>query len=94
MEHPWRFGRSLWHGADADVIEQAAQRGFDTSHTSLEFDVCGAGLYFAPDPRLSHHFCKDVRGRPHARCRLILARVAVGYCVERDAVPSKPVQEG
>ena len=70
----------LRHGADADVIEQAAQRGFDTSHTSLEFNVCGAGLYFAPDPRLSHHFCKDVRGRPHARCRLILARVALGYC--------------
>ena len=40
----------------------------------------GAGLYFACDARLSHHFNRGCRRQSTAQGRLVLARVAVGHC--------------
>lgn len=76
----------LWHGSDA--VDEEVEKGFDHAHTNMEFNVYGAGIYFAVDPRHSHHFIRDVRGQPDACFRLILAQVAVGLCAEKEPIVS------
>lgn len=53
----------------------------------------GAGLYFACDARLSHHFNRGCRGQSTAHSRLVLARVAVGHCAADSVWLSSKYQE-
>ena len=76
----------LWHGSDS--VDAEATNGFDIAHANLDFNMYGAGVYFASDPRLSHYFIRENRNRPHARCKQILARVVVGWCATKAPVKS------
>ena len=54
MENPnLRF---LWHGCSAGVLSTVLSDGFKTSFSSLDFNVYGAGVYFAIDAKLSVFF--------------------------------------
>ena len=48
--------RMLWHGCGPGVLERLLKDGFKTSFSSLDFNVYGAGIYFAVDARLSTFF--------------------------------------
>ena len=74
----------LWHGSDA--VDHEVHHGFQISHANMEFNLYGAGHYFSPDPRLAHYFIREARGKPDCTCRLILARVVVGWCTEKAAL--------
>ena len=76
----------LYHGLNDDIVDQVCTKGFDTAYSSMEFNAYGAGLYFAPDPRLSDFFIRESRGRA-GRKRMLLARVALGSVGVRDALP-------
>lgn len=78
--------RWLWHGTDAKTLGMLLMDGFKTAYSSMTFNVYGAGLYFAPDPRLAHYFVRGQRGQRGQVIQLILARVAVGETAEKDAL--------
>ena len=48
--------RMLWHGCGPGVLGLLLKDGFKTSFSSLDFNVYGAGIYFAVDARLSTFF--------------------------------------
>jgi hypothetical protein len=48
--------RLLWHGCGPGVLGLLLKDGFKTSFSSLDFNVYGAGVYFAVDARLSTFF--------------------------------------
>jgi ankyrin repeat protein len=48
--------RFLWHGCSARVLSTVLTEGFKTSFSSLDFNVYGAGIYFAVDAKLSVFF--------------------------------------
>merc|ERR1719446_375537 len=49
----------------------------------MTYNVYGAGLYFAPDPRLAHYFVEENRGKVGQVSKLMLVRVAAGKTGEK-----------
>lgn len=79
--------RWLWHGTSA--TDEVLANGFDNNYTSLKFNKYGAGIYFAPDPRLSDFFIRSARLLPTAADRrILLCRVACGSIGQRSAIPN------
>ena len=78
----------LWHGSNTAARE--CEQGFDVAYASLEHNVYGAGVYFARDPRLPHHFARQHPDPEDGAFRLLLCRVVVGIAatkrpIQRDA---------
>ena len=48
--------RFLWHGCSPGTLGIILDEGFKTSFSSLDFNVYGAGIYFAIDAKLSVFF--------------------------------------
>lgn len=80
--------RWLWNGQDH--MENTMQTGFDLRYASREFNKYGVGVYFAADARLAAFFQRSTRENTGQK-QLILARVALGTCKERPAVPGYAV---
>ena len=79
--------RWLWHGTDA--LDDVLSSGFKIQYASLDFNVYGAGNYFAPDPKLADFFIRPSRGSSGEK-KIILARVACGSIGERTGIRGTP----
>ena len=79
----------LWHATASE--DTVLQQGFDTNYCGLDFQYYGAGVYLAPDSKLSNHYAASSR-----HCQLpsnrsmLLCRVACGKMVERSPLTSTP----
>lgn len=82
--NPCDAERWLWHGTSAGTLGFVLRGGFKTAHSSMEYNVYGAGLYFAPDPRLAHFFVEENRGKKAVVYKVMLVRVAAGKVKEKD----------
>ena len=75
----------MWHGLNPDVLDNVLEDGFNTNYASLEFNPYGAGIYFAPDPKLSDFFIRSARGSLGEK-KIILSRVACGSIGVRSSI--------
>ena len=82
----------LWHAVRIRENETSVlQHGFDTNHCGLDFEYYGAGIYLAPDSKLSNQYAASSRHCQFPSNRsMLLCRVACGKMAERTPLTSSP----
>jgi hypothetical protein len=69
----------MWHATQRSKEDRILQRGFDTNFCGLDFEYYGAGIYLAPDSKLSNDYAVSSRNTEYPSNRsMLLVRVTCG----------------
>jgi hypothetical protein len=69
----------MWHATQKSREDNIFSRGFDVNFCGLEFEYYGAGIYLAPDSKLSNDYAASSRNPEYPSNRsMFLVRVACG----------------
>jgi hypothetical protein len=69
----------MWHATQKSREDNIFSRGFDVNFCGLEFEYYGAGIYLAPDSKLSNDYAASSRNPEYPSKRsMLLVRVACG----------------
>ena len=69
----------MWHATQRSKEDNILQQGLDTNFCGLDFEYYGAGIYLAPDSKLSNDYAASSRNTEYPSNRsMLLVRVACG----------------
>jgi serine/threonine protein kinase len=74
----------MWHATHKLREANILQRGFDVNFCGLDFEYYGAGIYLAPDSKLSNDYAASSRNPEYPSTRsMLLVRVACGKVFDK-----------
>jgi serine/threonine protein kinase len=74
----------MWHATQRSREDIILQRGFDINYCGLDYEYYGAGIYLAPDSKLSNEYAASSRNTEYPSTRsMFLVRVACGRVFDK-----------
>jgi hypothetical protein len=74
----------MWHATHRSKEDIILQQGLDTNFCGLDFEYYGAGIYLAPDSKLSNDYAASSRNTEYPSNRsMLLVRIACGKVFDK-----------